>query len=313
EAVKADEERAQNEQNGQETNNDDFHLVGYTCPSCGAEVVTDSTTAATTCFYCQNPIVLESRLNGDFTPNKIVPFSITEKEAKEDFIKWTKKKKFIPEGFFSQKQIDKIAGVYFPHWIVDCNTEVLLNTTGEKVTTWRSGDMKYTNTKYFQIIREADIHFEDITRNALSKANKQLVDGVHPYSDKKLIDFKFAYLSGFQAEKRDIESTDLEASVNQEIIKYAKTTIGKTTTDFTAVSEQDASVDIIDTDWSYALLPVWTLTYKGKDGKIYYYSMNGDTGKMCGKLPIDSKKLWGLFAAITLPLFVILTIVGYII
>ena len=30
----------------------------YRCPSCGAEVITDETTAATYCFYCHNPIVL---------------------------------------------------------------------------------------------------------------------------------------------------------------------------------------------------------------------------------------------------------------
>lgn len=32
--------------------------VLYTCPSCGAEIVTDPTTAATFCYYCHNPVVL---------------------------------------------------------------------------------------------------------------------------------------------------------------------------------------------------------------------------------------------------------------
>ena len=36
----------------------------YICPSCGAEVVTDATTAATFCYYCHNPVVLAGKLSG---------------------------------------------------------------------------------------------------------------------------------------------------------------------------------------------------------------------------------------------------------
>ncbi len=48
--------------------------------------------------------------------------------------------------------------------------------------------------------------------------------------------------------------------------------------------------------WQYALLPVWTLTYKERQGgKIYYFAMNGQTGKVCGELPVDKGKLMILF------------------
>ena len=43
--------------------------------------------------------------------------------------------------------------------------------------------------------------------------------------------------------------------------------------------------------WSYVLLPVWTITYKGRDGKVYYYSMNGQNGNICGDLPVDRPRL----------------------
>ena len=51
-------EQAQEAQVTQEAPNTS---VIYTCPSCGAEVVTDETTAATFCFYCLNPVVLSGR------------------------------------------------------------------------------------------------------------------------------------------------------------------------------------------------------------------------------------------------------------
>ncbi|MBP8797688.1 MAG: TFIIB-type zinc ribbon-containing protein, partial [Ruminococcus sp.] len=49
----------------------------------------------------------------------------------------------------------------------------------------------------------------------------------------------------------------------------------------------------------YALVPVWVMTYKGKNGKIYYYTINGQNGKVCGELPVDYKKLSLVSALIT--------------
>ena len=36
---------------------DQEHLRAYSCPNCGAEIVTDDVTAATFCVFCGNPTV----------------------------------------------------------------------------------------------------------------------------------------------------------------------------------------------------------------------------------------------------------------
>ena len=59
--------------------------VLFTCPSCGAELVTDDTTAATFCYYCHNPVVLSGRLSGDYLPDKIIPFQLTKEKARKTF------------------------------------------------------------------------------------------------------------------------------------------------------------------------------------------------------------------------------------
>ena len=62
--------------------------VIYNCPSCGAEIVTDATTAATFCYYCHNPVVLGKRLEGKYLPNKVIPFKISKKEAEKRFLEY---------------------------------------------------------------------------------------------------------------------------------------------------------------------------------------------------------------------------------
>ena len=59
----------------------------YQCPSCGAEIVTDATTAATFCFYCHNPVILQGKLSGEYRPEKIIPFAVSKKEAVDEMLK----------------------------------------------------------------------------------------------------------------------------------------------------------------------------------------------------------------------------------
>ena len=51
--------------------------------------------------------------------------------------------------------------------------------------------------------------------------------------------------------------------------------------------------------------------YDKARGKIYYIALNGQTGKICGKLPVDRKKIIILFFSVFLPLFLLLMTGGY--
>jgi hypothetical protein len=55
---------------------------------------------------------------------------------------------------------------------------------------------------------------------------------------------------------------------------------------------------------NYALLPVWFLNVKYK-GINYGIAVNGQTGKVCGELPVSRAKVAAMFAAIAAPLGVI--------
>ena len=62
----------------------------------------------------------------------------------------------------------------------------------------------------------------------------------------------------------------------------------------------DTATDVKKADFEYVLFPTWVFTYKGRGGKLYHYAMNGQTGEICGKLPISGGKLWrdsGILAA----------------
>lgn len=50
---------------------------------------------------------------------------------------------------------------------------------------------------------------DGLSRNALNKADRDLIECVQPYRLEEMQPFSMGYLSGFQAEKRDIEQQQI--------------------------------------------------------------------------------------------------------
>lgn len=279
--------------------------VEYHCPSCGAEIITDETTAATFCFYCHNPIVLSGRLEGAYLPDGIISFKITKEEAIERFQEWIGKKKFIPRGFYSKRQIEKMSGVYFPYWIYDCETSSSMQGTAKDIRVWRVGDMEYTETKNFDIRRAGKVYFRHLPKTALQKAQNAMLKGIFPYNFAEMEKFHMGFLSGFLAEKRDIEKAGLTEEIRREIRAYSEKRMRDTISGHQSFAMQGQHCEIVKETFRYTLLPVWVLTYRERGNRVYYFAMNGQTGEIVGKLPVDGKKLSVLAAVI---FFVVLAV-----
>ena len=172
--------------------------------------------------------------------------------------------------------------------------------------------MRYTETKVYDIQRQGDMNVDSVARNALKKANRKLIDGVLPYRLNEKKEFSMGYLSGFVAENRDMEKDGFVNEVKEEVRQFALSSLSSQTGNYSSVQVRKNQVDITEETWAAALLPVWTVTYNDKArGKIYYFALNGQTGKIWGELPVDNKKLAVLFLSIFVPVCVILLFLGY--
>lgn len=279
----------------------------FNCPSCGAQIVTESTTAATYCYYCHNPVVLSGRLTGEFLPDNVLPFAVEKEEAVEKFLAWTKKKWFIPKNFFSKEQIDKLTGVYFPYWVVDAEIDGQLQGTGTSIRVWRVGDLEYTETKQFNVGRSGKLSFKELVKNALSKnVQQKMVEAVQPFLLDKAVPFKSQYLAGFQAEKRDIEYESIKDTIQNELKNYSESLLRNSASGYTTLTNVKTNIQMEAEKNHYMLLPIWLVTYRSNDKseKVYYYAMNGQTGKVSGVLPIS----YGRLSLVTLGIFATLLI-----
>lgn len=297
----------------QEAANEAFNaqMNEYECKQCGAHVIADDHTVASTCAYCHNPIVLVGRLSGEMKPQKIIPFGYDKAAAEEKFFGFVKKKWFVPKAFFVKEQVEKIAGIYYPFWVTDVNTDSRIQAHGTRVRTWRTGNREYTETSHYEIYRRGKIHFEDLTTAALSEADKKMLEGILPYPSAALEEFSMPYLSGYAAKKRDIEQDDIKGELKGRIENYSERILRATIGSYTTLHVYGRNSRVLNSHWDYSLLPVWVLTYRDeKRGKTYVYTMNGHTGKVHGELPVSRWKLAALFGAVATALTGLFTLIG---
>ena len=284
------------EQEEKETQEFSEEVNAYICNSCGAEILADKSTVADFCYYCHNPIVIEARVSGMQRPAKIIPFKFSKEEAVDAFLRFAKKKKFVPKDYFSPEQTDKIKGVYYPFFVVDAETQATLTATGKKLRSWRAGDYRYTETSVFDVERSGEIRFEDVTTAAISTEDRNMLEGILPFPKEDPIDFKMPYLQGFVAKARDLEREQLSQGVRQRMTGYAEGLLSSTVRGYSSVSGKRTELKISSSKWDYTLMPIWILNYHRK-GKKYTYAMNGSTGKIYGELPISPSRL-AIFAGI---------------
>ncbi len=283
------------------------NAVLYVCPSCGAEIVTDETTAATTCYYCSNPVVLSGKLSGELKPDFIIPFKIDKDGAISKFKEFCGKKKFLPKDFITDSRVEEIKGVYFPYWYIDCESNGSLNATSKQIKTWQVGDIRYTETTLMSHFRQGNMSVRDLPEAALKNKDRNILKYVCPFNSADFVPFSMSYLSGFFAERRNIEAAEIKESVVQRI-KSMSTEKLRRSVEYPGVSVKDSSISAGEISWRYNLLPVWVLSYKHKD-KNYIYALNGQTGKVYGELPVSNKKLGALFAGVAAASALLLTLV----
>lgn len=307
------EEKLYEEDSVHETVNKDDRLdyKVYNCPSCGAEILTDKYTSATMCSFCGNPGLMEDRIEGILKPSYVIPFSIDKNKAVDIFRKWTGLGLLTPSDFKSQNTLEKMTGMYVPYWMYDINVHVDMHAHGTKTTRRVSGKYEIISTHNYDIGRVADGKYEKVPADASEKLDDNMMDLLEPYNYQNLTDFKESYLLGYQAERYNFKSEELIGRAIKRVSGYAESDVRASISGYETIRILSKKVDVGRTAANYAVLPVWILNYR-YCSKDYTTVINGQTGKIVGKLPISRAKTIVSFFISTGIVFIILSIISLI-
>lgn len=291
ECKKANEQIA-SQQEQQQPQQDEFEEGNqlYSCPSCGAELVTDLNTSATECFFCHNPVVLKGRLSGEYRPARVIPFKLSREDANTIFREWCGKRKFLPKDFTSDSQLLHMAGVYVPFWVANCDVRGKMQAVCKQVRSWNSGDYRYTEVKEFDVYRDASLVFEGIPADGASKIEDSLMEAIEPFNYDDAKPFEMSYLSGFMSDKYDVDKSQVFPRVRNRAVNGSDAMLRSSMVGYDSVRVTKSDMQVLKTEWEYMLLPVWFMTYQYR-GEQYSFAINGQTGKQAGTPPLAINKL----------------------
>ena len=263
----------------------------YTCNTCGGEIVADESTGASECPFCGNPVIMTGQFAGALKPDLVIPFKVDKKSAIAALQNHYKGKLLLPKVFKDQNHIKEVKGLYVPVWLFDTDADAFVRYKATRTRTWSDSQYRYTETSHYSVTRGGGIGFENVPVDGSTKMDDTLMESIEPFNIGDAVDFQTAYLSGFLADKYDVDAEASIARANERIKSSTEDVFASTVQGYTSVVPVSSTINLQNGRARYALYPVWILNTQW-NGQKFTFGINGQTGKIAGDLPMDKGKFW---------------------
>lgn len=295
------------------------HAPTFSCGNCGASLAF-SGVRTETCPYCASPNFVERPPAANRPdPQFVVTFTGDHGVAKLQLDRWLGNRSMFADAKLRHAKVDDIRGVYLPAYLysavartdysaqigehyTETETYTEKDAQGNTVTKTRT----VTRTEYRSLSGKHVGYVADIVVSASAGLPNTELSRVEPFDLKQMRRYAPALVSGWITEEFSRVADDCKAMSRGEAVEEVGLRLrrfmpGDSYSDLqwrTAVEWE--SLDPI-------LVPVWVLALKYRDDKpLLRVVINGQTGKVHGKAPLD---WWKIGIAIVLALGVIAAIV----
>jgi DNA-directed RNA polymerase subunit RPC12/RpoP len=285
-------------------------LRAYTCSSCGAQLLTEQTTAVTSCPYCGNPTVLPGQLDDMLRPDYVIPFKFTKQQAVQALKSYYQGKKLLPKGFADANHLEEIQGVYVPFWLFSGKANGSASYNATRVSVWSDSENTYTKTDFYKALRDGEATFTKVPVDGSSRMPDAHMDAIEPYDYSEMRPFELGYLPGYVTDRYDQDAAMCRERAEGRMRNSMSSLLRSTVTGYNTVAPESCSTNITWQQPAYALLPVWMLHTKYDDEDLLF-AMNGQTGGLIGDLPVQKSKVALRFLMAFVPTLAILLIIVF--
>jgi len=266
------------------------------CPSCGALVEFDGATHATECPFCATPVVADTGSHRMIKPQALIPFALSEPEARGAMTGWLGRLWFAPSGLVDYARKGRaMTGMYVPYWTFDADTRsryrgqrgdyyyetriVTVNVNGRM----ERRQQQVRHTRWSPASGQVARRFDDVLVVASSSLPQPLGDELTPWDLAELAAYKPDFLAGFRAEGYTVPLGDGHDVARARMAGVIQMDVRLD------IGGDEQRVDAVETAHSnetfkHILLPIWIAAYK-YNGKSYRFLVNGQTGEVQGERP----------------------------
>jgi len=280
-------------------------MSGYTCQHCGAELMTEATTAATVCPYCGSPAVLTGQINSGIKPEMVIPFRISKEQAESMFQAYFTGKRLLPKVFLNTaNRIAEIRQLYVPYWLFDCEAVADITYDATRRHVFRQGEWEVVRTEHYAVRRAGTLMFEHIPVDGSRKMDNRISESLEPYAVEDAVPFRPAVLAGAMADCADVDAEECRGRAAERVAVSTEEAFRRTVSGYSSVSPRRRDIRAQRGKATPVLMPVWMITTEktlAGQKRIFTFAINGQTGALTCDVPYDKGKarLWflGIFAA----------------
>lgn len=259
------------------------------CSNCGSQIVFDAHKFADVCPYCGSNYVAETDTLPSLVPDAVIPFKFDSNKAGEEFAARVKKKIFVISAFKKKLPEKDIKGVYIPSFAFDSDS--MSQYTGVLVENeiHRHGDRTEIVKKRRNINGTKSVDHRDITIESSSLINQVNLNSICPFNMGQSVKFNEDFIRGYAVEHFDTkieECHKVAINVMDNRIRDAILSGYR----YDEVERLDVKTTYSNEKYAYRLLPIYRFEYHFRN-KQYITYMNGQTGKIGGKLPYSKLKI----------------------
>lgn len=249
------------------------------CENCGGMVVFDAPLEAVKCVFCGDVSLTAAELHAVEQPTVATAFAVSAESARGLFRAWAKGSLWTPRAFRGQDIV--VEKLWVPAWRV--RAEVHATWTGLVSASTRSGKKPESGTDVGE--REAWVPASlGLTQPELAALGPFPADPCIAW-DPKTAQAPYE-VAGSSAQTATIEArTQFRAAVRTELIRNHR------------LKDCRASVVLREVDTAAVMLPVYVGCVRFAD-QPWRFLVNGQTGRVTGKTPLDRKKIALLVAMV---------------
>ncbi len=264
------------------------------CKSCGGEMVYDALEIAGECPYCGSNQVMEAKTENTMAPGGVCVFKLDAKQAAQKFKDWIKKRWFCPKEAKDNANPKNFKGIYLPYWTFDTNTTSTYSAEyGIRRQKRNSKGETVFETDWYRCSGTYNEFIDDQVVCATARYEQGLLNKLEPFNTADNKVYKPEYVAGFAAERYSLGVKDAWEKAKSLISARLRRNITKKIQDdYHADSVRSLRIRTGHSGikYKYLLLPVWMAGFKYRD-KLYQFMVNGQTGRVSGKIPVSPAKV----------------------
>lgn len=274
-------------------------VTSLQCQQCGAGLQLRRLDKTVTCPWCQSSnVVQRPPRQGIPPPSFVVGFARPEDEVRRLVARWGHHAPWYAPGGFKHPQVELLKPVYLPAYLFTGEAEVRWTARAGYTYTKQEKNKSVTATEWHDVAGRARLRLPDLLVSASHQVKNPELEQIEPFDLGRLAAYSDAAVAGWPAEEAARTPGAVTEEYEREATVYLQRRVAqlvpgeKKGEPRVAWTPAGQSADLV-------LVPVWTMLVRYSPTRPRVRVLvNGQTGKVWGKVPISAPKVTAAVLAV---------------